>query len=116
MPQKQEVRSAVNLVYEVVVSEEALSDLQKCIRYLVNVKQNPQAAPSVLDDYEETVSALSSVAGSLKECDSPNMKARNLRRINFLHHNYFMLYLLEGQTAYITNIFHELEDADNKLR
>ena len=41
---------------------------------------------------------------------------RRLRRINFLHHNYFLLYQLEGDTAYVTNIFHGLEDVDNKLR
>ena len=66
MQQKREPSYGMSLVYKVVITDEALSDLR--------------------------------------------------RRINFLHHNYFLLYQLEGETAYVTNIFHGLEDADNKLR
>ena len=106
----------MSLNCKVVVSEEALSDLRRYVNYLMHAKKNPQAAANLLDDYDQTVDELASVAGSLKICDSPNMKKRNLRRINFLHHDYFMLYQFEDQTAFVTNIFHALEDADNKLR
>lgn len=106
----------MSLTCKVVVSEDALSDLRRYVNYLIHVKRNPQAAANLLDDYDKTIKELTSVAGSLKPCDSPNMKKRNLRRINFLHHDYFMLYQFEEQTAFVTNIFHDLEDADNKLR
>ncbi len=106
----------MSLTYRVVITDEALSDLRRCLGYLINVKKNTQAASNLLDDYEAAVELLSVSAGSLQLCESPNMKARNLRRINFHHLNYFMLYELEGNTAFITNIFHGLEDADNKLR
>ena len=106
----------MNTDYKVVITDEAAQDLKKYIDYLVNVKKNSQAAISVLDDYDDTLQVLSASAGSLKPCDSPNMMARGLRRINFLRHNYFMLYLIEEQTVYVANIFHGLEDADNKLR
>lgn len=105
----------MNTDFKVIITDDAVMDLRRYIDYLIKVKQNPQAALSVMDDYDDTVTALSAVAGSLKPCESPNMKARNLRRINFRRHNYFMLYQLEGQNAYVTNIFHVLEDADNKL-
>ena len=106
----------MSLTYKVVVSDDAVSDLRRYVGYLINVKRNPQAASNLLEDYDETITVLTSVAGSLRLCESPNMTKRNLRRINFLHHNYFMLYRFEEQTAFITNIFHGLEDADNKLR
>ena len=106
----------MSLNYKVVISEDAVSDLRRYVSYLINVKKNPQAASNLLDDYDETITVLTSVAGSLKPCESPNMKKRNLRRINFCHHNYFMLYQFEDQTAYVTNIFHGLEDSENKLR
>ena len=115
MQQKPGKGFAVNTDYKVVISEGAAQDLGNCINYLINIKKNPQAALSVMNDYDDTIAKLSIVAGSLKPCQSPKMKERNLRRINFLRHNYFMLYLVEGQTAYVTNIFHDLEDADNKL-
>ena len=106
----------MSLTYKVVISDEAISDLRRYVGYLINVKKTTQAASNLLDDYDETISTLSTVAGSLKMCESPKLRVRNLRRINFLHHNYFLLYQLEGDTAYVTNIFHGLEDVDNKLR
>ena len=106
----------MSLTCKVVVSEDALSDLRRYVNYLIHVKRNPQAAVNLLDDYDKTIEKLTFAAGSLKPCDSPNMKKRHLRRINFLHHDYFMLYQFEEQTAFVTNIFHNLEDADNKLR
>ena len=116
MPGKPERGFAVNTDYNVIISDEAVRDLRRYIDYLINVKQNLQAALNVMDDYDDTVDALSKVAGSLKMCDSPNMKKRSLRRINFFRHNYFMLFRVDGQNAYVTNIFHGLEDADNKMR
>ena len=98
----------MSLTYKVVISDEAISDLRRYVGYLINVKKTTQAASNLLDDYDETISTLSTVAGSLKMCESPNLRVRNLRRINFLQ--------LEGDTAYVTNIFHGLEDVDNKLR
>ena len=89
----------MSLTYKVVISDEAISDLRRYVGYLINVKKTTQAASNLLDDYDETISTLSTVAGSLKMCESPNLRVRNLRRINFLHHNYFLLYQLEGDTA-----------------
>jgi plasmid stabilization system protein ParE len=106
----------MSLTYKVVISDEALSDLRRYVGYLIYVKKNPQAASNILDDYDETIAALAAAAGSMKPCESPNMRSRRLRRINFRRHNYFLLYQLEGQTAYVTNVFHGMEDADNKLR
>lgn len=80
------------------------------------MKQSLQAAQNVMDDYHETYSELSIVAASLKLCDNEELTKRGLRRINFRHHNYFILYKLEENIAYITNIFHGSEDYENKLK
>lgn len=34
---------------------------------------------------------------------------------NFLSHRYFMLYRIENDTVYVDNIFHELQDYENKM-
>ena len=106
----------MNTNYKVVISDDALLDLRRYVEYLVRVKKNPQAASNLLDDYDETIESLRITAGSLKVCESPSMRQKSLRRINFLHHHFFLLYKVDGDTAYVTNIFHELEDADNKLQ
>ena len=77
---------------------------------------NEQAASNLLDDFEATKEELSIVAESIKLSDNPNLKEAGYRRINFLKHRYFMMYRLEGHTAVIDNIFHELQDYEKKMK
>ena len=58
---------------------------------------------------------MSNVAGSLKLCDNPKLRVLGYRRINFLSHRYFMLYRIENNIVYVDNIFHELQDYENKM-
>lgn len=101
--------------YKVVITSDAEEDLDGFIRYLLFEKRSEKAATNVLDDFELTKQSLSRTAGSLKLCDSPKLKAFGYRRINFLSHRYFMLYRLEGNTAIVDNIFHELQDYEDKM-
>ena len=101
--------------YKVVLMEDAEEDLDKFINFLLNVKKSEQAARNLLNDFEATKISLSNVAGSLKLCDNPRLKLLGYRRINFLSHRYFMLYRIEGNTVFVDNIFHELQDYENKM-
>lgn len=101
--------------YKVLVTADAETDLDNFIRYLLFVKKNEQAAKNLLDDFEITKQNLSRVAGSLKDCANPHLKEHGYKRINFMTHRYFILYRIEGDTAIIDNIFHELQDYENKL-
>ena len=101
--------------YKVVVTIDAEKDLDGFLLYLLQKKHSKQAAKSVLDDFEETKKNMSQVAGSLKLCENPRLKKLGYRRINFLSHRYFMLYRLVGNTVIIDNIFHELQDYENKM-
>ena len=53
--------------YNVVLTADAEEDLDRFVRYLLFVKQNPQAATNVLNDFEETKQSLSHIAGSLQQ-------------------------------------------------
>ncbi len=101
--------------YKVVITEDAEADLDAFIVYLLSEKKNRQAASAVLDNFEATKESLKRVAGSLKLCDNPKLNALGYRRINFLSHRYFMLYRIEEDTAVVDNIFHELQDYENKV-
>lgn len=102
--------------YKVVITLDAEEDLDRFIRYLLYKKKNRHAALNVLNDFEETKRALSVAAGSLKLCDNPWLNALGYRKIHFLSHRYFMLYWIEGNLAIVDNIFHELQDYENKIR
>ncbi len=101
--------------YNVVITNDAENNLDRHIRYLLYVKKNPQAARNVMDDFDETIESLSRVAGSLSFCENPNLKQEGYKRINFPKHHYFLLFRVEGKYAIVDNIFHELEDFENKM-
>ena len=84
--------------YKVVITSDAEADLDGFIRYLLFEKKSDQAASNVLDDFEATKISLSRVAGSLKLCDNPRLRELGYRRMNFLSHDYFLLYRIEGTT------------------
>ena len=101
--------------YKVVVTDKAETALDKYIGYLVDVKKNEQAANNLFYDYIETRKELERVAGSIKMPESKKLKERNLKRINFKRHNYFMLFRIDDDKAVVVEIFHGLEDYENKL-
>lgn len=101
--------------YRVVVTEEAEEDLNRFIQYLLFIKKNHQAAINVLDDFEDTVKMLKHVAGSLKMCDNPRLEELGYRRISFQKHRYFILYRIENDVVYVDDIFHELQDYENRM-
>ncbi len=104
------------MAYKVVVTIDAEEDLERFIQYLIFEKQNVQAAQNVLDDFEATIESLKYAAGSLKLCDNPHLKQLGYRRINFLNHRYFLMYRVNENTVYVDNMFHELQDYENKLK
>ena len=101
--------------YKVVVTRDAEEDLESFIKYLIFEKESMQAAENVLNDYDATIEGLKHVAGSLKLCDNPRLRQLEYRRINFLNHRYFMLYRIVDNIVFVDNIFHELQDYENKM-
>lgn len=103
------------MVYKVIISEEAETDLDNFLKYLLLEKKSEQAAVNLLDDFQATIQSLSLVAGSLKLCENPRLKALGYRRINFMSHDYFMLYRVVSDEAMVDSIFHSLQDYENKM-
>ena len=101
--------------YVIQVTEKADRDLDRCVNYLLHAKKNRQAAKNLLSDYRKTLDRLSNVAGSLKIPESEALRSRNLKRLNFGKHDYFLLFRIDGEKAIVTNIFHAAEDFELKL-
>ncbi len=101
--------------YKVIVTRDAQEDLERFIKYLIIEKESTQAAENILNDYDATIESLKHVAGSLKLCDNPRLRQLGYRRINFLNHRYFMLYRIVDNLVFVDNIFHELQDYENKM-
>lgn len=101
--------------FEVTILSDAQRDFRRCVNYLLYVKKNRQAALNLKEDLKITILRLSDIAGSLRIADSEVLKSRNLKRLNFGKHNYFLLFRIEGNKAIVTNIFHCSEDFESKL-
>ena len=101
--------------YKIVLMRDAAEDIERFVAYLLFEKKSEQAARNLLNDFEATKASLTNVAGSLKLCDNSELRELGYRRINFLSHQYFMLYRIENDTVYVDNIFHELQDYENKM-
>ncbi|MBO5146123.1 MAG: type II toxin-antitoxin system RelE/ParE family toxin [Lachnospiraceae bacterium] len=101
--------------YKVVVTRDAEEDLERFMKYLIIEKKSMQAAENLLNDYDVTIESLKHVAGSLKLCDNPRLRQLEYRRINFLNHRYFMLYRIVDNVVFVDNVFHELQDYENKM-
>lgn len=102
--------------YKISITIDAQEDLDRFISYLLFEKQNEQAAKNVLDDFDETIDNLKRVAGSLEPCKNPRLRKLGYYRINFLKHRYFMLYRIVDDIVFVDNIFHELQDYENKIK
>ena len=102
--------------YCVVVTDDAKADLKRYRDYILKKFNNPQAARAVIIDFRETRTKLKTVAASLQDPESEVLKQRGLKRINFQRHNYFLLFRIVDDRVYVTNVFHFLEDYENKLK
>ena len=101
--------------YKVVITIDAENDLDKFINYLIYEKKSLQSANNLLDDFDSIIESLTHIAGSLKLCDNPRLRKLGYRRINFLKHRYFMLYRIVDNLVIVDNIFHELQDYENRI-
>ena len=102
--------------YKAVITKQAQEDLRGKLAYIRNHLKNPQAVQSVYNDYKLTRKTLEEVADTIREPDSMELKRRDLKRINFRAHNYFILFRIRDDRVEITNLFHGSEDFENKLR
>ena len=102
-------------LYEVIIAPKALAQLDSYVAYIQYTLLNEQAAREVWQDALDTSEQLARVAGSLRECVHPHLKARGYRAIFFLRHRYVMLYRMAGQRVYVDAIYHQLQDYENKF-
>mgnify|MGYP001029432158 CR=1 FL=1 len=101
--------------YKVIITEDAEVDMDNFVHYLLSEKKNEQAASNLIDDFEAAIITLTHAAESLKMCENQCLKDLGYRRFNFKSHRYFMLYRVEDGTVYVDNVFHELQDYENKM-
>ena len=111
------MKSARNSEYKVIITYSAKAQLAQILRYLRQDLKSEQAARSVKADMEDTKIRLSHIAGSLKLCDNPRLRALGYRTIHLKRHQYFMLYkIIDDDVVRVDGIYHDLQDYENSLK
>lgn len=101
--------------YKIVVSQRANEQLEEMIAYIISKLQNKQAARAVYDDIMNAYDKLEYMAGTVAVCEDPYLAAKGYRRLALEHHDYVLLYQMDGNVVYVNGIFHMLEDYQNKI-
>ena len=101
--------------FHIVITPDAEADLNRFFMYILLNLRNSQAAFSFLDDYDLTLETLSRHAGIIRDSDNPVLRARNLKRINFQKHRYFLLFSVKEETVTVYAVGHFLQDIQNVL-
>ena len=104
------------MAYNVIVSSDAEEDFENILKYLLLCKKSAQAAGHFVNDFENTKNSLSNMAEVPRLCSNPRLKEHGYRRMDFLEMEYFFLYRISGRDAIIDNIYHRLQDYENKAR
>ena len=96
-------------LYKVEIAPSALKQLETYINYIQNTLLNPAAADNVMLDALDTITQLEAVAGSLQYCSKESLRDRGYRKINFLRHDYVMIYSLVDHVVQVKAIYRQLQ-------
>lgn len=103
------------MVYNVILTEFAQSQLDNIVSYVAFDLCNKSAASEILSDVEEAVGQLSFSADVYALCTESELKEHNYIRFHLRRHRYILLYRIVKSDVYIDRIYHELQDYQHLL-
>lgn len=103
------------MTYKLIISE--YTDYQiDCIFHYISVRLNNKlAAKSVLSDIENAYDILTLNAESFSLCTDSYLREKEYHKLSLQHHDYVIIYRIDGNNVFISGIFHMLENYRNKL-
>ena len=104
------------MVYKLVYTARFRKNYWACLDYLEKVLENYQAMIAVAKDVEETLAELAKSADFYSILENKKLNKRGIRRIRLKHHRYKIFFRIEGDTVYVVNILHNLQDYKNVLK
>lgn len=103
--------------WEVQVIRRVEQRLTRILSYIAEKPlYNPDAARAVFEDYEQTKAMVGLMGDRVAVGRHPIMQRRKLRRMDFLEHDYYLIYRVMGDVAQIVRIGHTLENLDKVLK
>ncbi len=102
--------------YNVYVSDLAYEQYNNFLDYIYNTLLNPQAATSLMEDFDDTIGILEIQAESFGYCKSEQLRKLGFRKIHFQRHRYLLVYRVKQDSIIVEGMYHELQDYENAIR
>lgn len=76
---------------------------------------NPQAAESLMLDFDATINILEVQAESFGYCKSERLRMQGFHKIHFRRHRYLFVYRVMQDRVIIEGMYHELQDYEGSI-
>ncbi len=101
--------------FEVEVSDLANAQYDKFLAYIYLVLKNPQAADSLMQDFDDTVGILEEQADHFGYCRSERLRKMGFHKIHLKRHRYLLVYRVKHNKVIVEGMYHELQDYENAI-
>lgn len=101
--------------YDVELSELAMEQYDKFLYYIYYTLKNPQAANSLMQDFDDTISILTEQADCFGYCRSEQLRKLGFHKIHFQKHRYLLVYRVKQSSVIVEGMYHELQDYENAI-
>lgn len=101
--------------YNVHISDLACEQYDKFLEYIYHTLLNPQAADSLIQDFDDTIGSLEVRAESFGYCKSERLKKQGFHKIHFQRHRYLLVYRVTQDSVIVEGMYHELQDYENAI-
>ena len=101
--------------YNVSVSDLACNQYDKFLDYIYHTLLNPQAADSLMQDFDATINILENQAESFGYCKSERLRELGFHKIHFQRHRYLFVYRVKQDRVIVEGMYHELQDYENMI-
>lgn len=102
--------------FKVELSELASTQYDKFLAYIYLVLKNPQAADSLMQDFDDTIRMLEKQAGYFGYCRSERLRRLGFHKVRFKRHQYLFVYRIRKEKVIVEGMYHELQDYENAIK
>lgn len=96
---------------KVLVTDEARGNLESAVAYVADALAQPNAAASILIDFDAMVDRLASFPEMFPTSSEPRLAMLGFRKASF--NSYVALYKVAGECVVIGHVFHQTQDYAN---
>lgn len=102
--------------FKVELSELASTQYDKFLAYIYLVLKNPQAADSLMQDFDDTIKMLEEQADCFGYCRSERLRKLEFHKVHFKRHRYLFVYRIRNDKVIVEGMYHELQDYENAIK